>query len=120
MQQENELSQIEHHTLSSSQVRIWQVMSDYLDRVLERDGFLPCGLYVRPCAKGIYDVLVAEQGTNLAPPNTINDWMSVYAMAVNQQNAPAVRSSPPLKIYAAGVLPSVLRYYLDYVPDATK
>ncbi len=44
MKRENELSQIEHHTLSSGLARIWQVMSDCIDRGLERDGFLPGGL----------------------------------------------------------------------------
>ena len=41
MKRENELSQIEHHTLSSGLARIWQVMSDCIDRGLERDGFYP-------------------------------------------------------------------------------
>ena len=53
MKRENELSQIEHHALSSGLVQIWQVMSDCIDRELESDGFLPGGLYVRRCAKGI-------------------------------------------------------------------
>ena len=120
MKRENELSQIEHHTLSSGLAQIWQVMSDCIDRGLERDGFLPSGLYVRHCAKGIYDALIAKRGMNLAPPRTINDWMSVYAMAVHEENATGGKVITAPTNGAAYVLPTVLHYYLDHVPGATK
>ncbi|MFZ8869754.1 MAG: L-serine ammonia-lyase, partial [Paracoccaceae bacterium] len=119
MKRENELSQIEHDTLSSGLSRIWQVMSDCIDRGLARDGILPGGLNVRRRAKGIHDALIAERGMNLAPPHTINDWMSVYAMAVNEENAAGGQVVTAPTNGAAGVLPAVLRYYLDHVPGAT-
>ena len=87
---------------------------------MERDGFLPGGLYVHRRAKGIYEALIAERGTNLAPPHTINDWMSVYAMAVNEENAGGGQVVTAPTNGAAGVLPAVLRYYLDHVPGSTK
>ena len=120
MKQENDLSQIENRTLSSGLARIWQVMSDCIDRRLERDGFVPGDLYVRRRAKGIYVSLIAELGRNLAPPHTINDWMSLYAMAVNEENAVGGQVVTAPRNVAAGVLPAVLRYYLDHVPCATK
>ena len=120
MKRENELNQIEHNTLSSGLARIWQVMSDCIDRGLERDGILPGGLNVRRRAKGIHDALIAERGLNLAPPHTINDWMSVYAMAVNEENAAGGQVVTAPTNGAAGVLPAVLRYYLDHVPGATR
>jgi len=119
MKRENELSQIEHDTLSSGLSRIWQVMSDCIDRGLARDGILPGGLNVRRRAKGIHDALISERGMNLAPPHTINDWMSVYAMAVNEENAAGGQVVTAPTNGAAGVLPAVLRYYLDHVPGAT-
>ncbi|MGB1096137.1 MAG: L-serine ammonia-lyase [Paracoccaceae bacterium] len=119
MKRENEWSQIEHDTLSSGLSRIWQVMSDCIDRGLARDGILPGGLNVRRRAKGIHDALISERGMNLAPPHTINDWMSVYAMAVNEENAAGGQVVTAPTNGAAGVLPAVLRYYLDHVPGAT-
>ncbi len=53
----------------------------------EGRGVLPGGLKVRRRAKGIHDALMAERGLNLVAPHTINDWMSLYAMAVNEENA---------------------------------
>ena len=119
MKRENEWSQIEHDTLSSGLSRIWQVMSDCIDRGLAREGILPGGLNVRRRAKGIHDALISERGMNLAPPHTINDWMSVYAMAVNEENAAGGQVVTAPTNGAAGVLPAVLRYYLDHVPGAT-
>ena len=82
--------------------------------------FLPGGLCVRRRAKGIYDALIAERGTKLASPHMINDWMSVYAMAVNEENAAGCRVVTKPTNGAAGVLLALLRYYLDHVPGATK
>ena len=62
-------------------------MDDCIERGLHNDGILPGGLNVKRRAKGIYDALQAERGMNLTAPHTINDWMSVYAMAVNEENA---------------------------------
>ena len=95
-------------------------MSDCIDRGLERDGFLPGGLCVRRRAKGIYDALIAERGTKLASPHMINDWMSVYAMAANEENTSGGQVVTTPTNGAAGVLPAVLRYYLDHVPGVTK
>jgi len=64
--------------------RIWQVMGDCIGRGLASDGILPGGLKVKRRAKAIHESLLAERGMNLAPPHTVNDWISCYAMAVNE------------------------------------
>ncbi|MWD27600.1 L-serine ammonia-lyase [Aquicoccus sp. SCR17] len=99
--------------------RIWQVMNDCIDRGLANDGILPGGLNVKRRAKGIHDALQAERGMNLAPPHTINDWMSVYAMAVNEENAAGGQVVTAPTNGAAGVVPAVIRYWLDHVPGAS-
>ena len=76
-------------------------------------------LKVRRRAKGIHDALLAERGLNQTPPHIINDWMSLYAMAVNEENAAGGQVVTAPTNGAAGVLPAVLRYYLDHVPGAT-
>ncbi|MFE3837512.1 L-serine ammonia-lyase [Pseudogemmobacter sonorensis] len=99
--------------------RIWQVMSDCIDRGMRSDGILPGGLGVRRRAKGIHDALLAERGRNLAPPHVINDWMSLYAMAVNEENAAGGQVVTAPTNGAAGVVPAVIRYWLDHVPGAS-
>lgn len=119
MKRANELSRFSLADLSDGTARIWQVMNDCIDRGLESDGVLPGGLTVRRRAKGIHDALCAERGLNLSPPHTINDWMSVYAMAVNEENAAGGQVVTAPTNGAAGVVPAVLRYYLDHVPGAS-
>lgn len=116
----NEMSCAGHDALRSGIARLWQVMSDCIDRGLTRDGILPGGLQVKRRAKGIHDALMAERGMNLAPPHTINDWMSVYAMAVNEENAAGGQVVTAPTNGAAGVVPAVIRYYLDHVPGAQR
>ena len=63
---------------------------------------------------------MAERGLNLTPPHTINDWMSVYAMAVNEENAFGGQIVTAPTNGAAGVIPAVLKYYLTHVPNAVE
>ena len=119
MKRANELSRGEHDRLKSGTERLWQVMSDCIDRGLKTEGTLPGGLGVKRRAKAIYDKLMQERGMNLTAPHTINDWMSVYAMAVNEENAAGGQVVTAPTNGAAGVLPATLRYYLDHVPGAS-
>jgi len=98
--------------------RIWAVMRACMDRGLATDGILPGGLKVRRRAKAIHEALVAERGMNLTAPHVINDWMSVYAMAVNEENAAGGQVVTAPTNGAAGVVPAVIRYWLDHVPGA--
>lgn len=98
--------------------RVWRVMYDCMERGLAADGILPGGLNVRRRAHGIHRALVAERGNNIRAPHTINDWMSVYAMAVNEENAAGGQVVTAPTNGAAGVVPATLRYWLDHVPGA--
>ncbi|MEI4472558.1 L-serine ammonia-lyase [Frigidibacter sp. MR17.24] len=100
--------------------RIWSVMEACIDRGLVTDGILPGGLKVRRRAKGIHDALLAERGVNLTAPHAINDWMSTYAMAVNEENAAGGQVVTAPTNGAAGVMPAVIRYWLDHVPGASR
>ncbi|MCE8007938.1 L-serine ammonia-lyase [Aestuariivita sp.] len=120
MKRANEVSRGCSESLAKGSARLWQVMTDCIDRGLSTDGTLPGGLSVKRRAKGIYDALLAERGMNLTPPHTINDWMSVYAMAVNEENAAGGQVVTAPTNGAAGVVPAVLRYYLDHVPGASQ
>ncbi|MGE0749685.1 MAG: L-serine ammonia-lyase [Variibacter sp.] len=93
---------------------IWQTMNDCIDRGLTRDGVLPGGLKVRRRAKNILEQLKAERHSNRAQPHAASDWLSVYAMAVNEENAAGGKIVTAPTNGAAGVVPAVLRYYLDH------
>ncbi len=118
MKRENEIARGCATSLSSGTARIWEVMNACIERGLNATGTLPGGLKVRRRAGEIYRMLLAERGTNLAAPHMINDWISVYAMAVNEENAAGGQVVTAPTNGAAGVLPAVLRYYLEHVPGA--
>ncbi|WP_308916108.1 L-serine ammonia-lyase [Jannaschia sp. LMIT008] len=99
---------------------LWAMMDDCIDRGLATDGILPGGLSVRRRAKRIHEQLQAEAGRNLAQPHVVNDWLSVYAMAVNEENAAGGRVVTSPTNGAAGVVPSVIRYYRDHCIGATQ
>lgn len=119
MKKANEVARGCADSLAKGCARIWQVMNDCIDRGLSTDGTLPGGLNVKRRAKTIHDALKAERGMNLNAPHTINDWMSAYAMAVNEENAAGGQVVTAPTNGAAGVLPAVIRYWLDHVPGAT-
>jgi L-serine dehydratase len=119
MKRKNELSRRKGADLDTGIARIWEVMNDCIDRGLENDGILPGGLKVKRRARAIHQSLLAERGMNLSAPHTINDWMSTYAMAVNEENAAGGQVVTAPTNGAAGVIPATIRYWLDHVPGAT-
>lgn len=118
MKRTNELSRMPGADLEKGLARIWEVMNNCITRGLQTDGILPGGLHVRRRAKGIYDALQAERGMNLTAPHTINDFMSTYAMAVNEENAAGGQVVTAPTNGAAGVIPATIRYWQDHVPGA--
>ena len=100
--------------------RILDAMDGCIDRGLTQSGVLPGGLKVRRRAKSIHEALLAERGLNRVQPHTVNDWMSVYAMAVNEENAAGGRVVTSPTNGAAGVVPAVLRYYRDHCIGASR
>ena len=98
--------------------RIWSAMNACIDRGLARDGELPGGLHVKRRAKKILEQLQQERGSNRSQPHVTSDWLAVYAMAVNEENAAGGRVVTAPTNGAAGVIPAVLRYYLDHCVGA--
>ena len=99
---------------------IRDAMLSCIERGLRMEGELPGGLRVKRRAKAIHDQLQAEAGRNITQPHTINDWLSVYAMAVNEENAAGGRVVTAPTNGAAGVVPAVLHYYLTHCIGATE
>ncbi len=118
LKRENELSRLSQAELDDGLSKIWAAMSDCIQRGLNTDGTLPGGLNVKRRARGIYTALMNERGQNLTAPHTINDWISVYAMAVNEENAAGGQVVTAPTNGAAGVIPGTIKYWLDHVPGA--
>ncbi|MDJ1015849.1 MAG: L-serine ammonia-lyase [Paracoccaceae bacterium] len=120
LKRQNELTRMPAHKLDQGMRRIWEVMRGCMDRGLHVEGVLPGGLSVKRRAAGIVRSLEAERGMNLNAPHTINDWISVYAMAVNEENAAGGQVVTAPTNGAAGVVPATIRYWLDHVPGASE
>ncbi|MFG1374389.1 L-serine ammonia-lyase [Xanthobacter oligotrophicus] len=98
---------------------ILDAMFASIDRGLARDGALPGRLRVKRRAKAIHAQLQADRLANQRPPHEIMDWVSVFAMAVNEENAAGGRIVTAPTNGAAGIVPAVLRYVRDICPDTS-
>ena len=94
--------------------RIWNAMNACMNRGLSLSGTLPGGLKVKRRAAEIFAKLKAEQGGNSIQPHRVMDFLSVYAMAVNEENAAGGKVVTAPTNGAAGVMPAIIRYYLDH------
>ncbi|MEO1563665.1 MAG: L-serine ammonia-lyase [Pseudomonadota bacterium] len=119
MKRANEEVHLSRTDLNKRMDRVWEVMDSCIDAGLSSEGILPGGLSVRRRAKGIMDQLEEEKGVNLAQPHVVNDFLSVYAMAVNEENAAGGRVVTSPTNGAAGVVPAVIRYYRDHCVGAS-
>ncbi|MBK0400834.1 L-serine ammonia-lyase [Limibaculum sp. M0105] len=120
MKRANEETRMSRIDLDRGLDRIWEVMNACIERGMACEGILPGGLNVRRRAKSIHDQLVAERGLNRQMPHVANDWLSTYAMAVNEENAAGGQVVTSPTNGAAGVVPAVCRYYLDHIVGANR
>jgi L-serine dehydratase len=104
-------------TIRDGVLALWHVMNDCIERGIVNDGILPGGLHVRRRAPRL-SARLRDKGSSdpLAPL----DWVTVFAMAVNEENAAGGRVVTAPTNGAAGLVPAVARYYLDFVPDASE
>jgi L-serine dehydratase len=102
----------------SGLLRIWQVMQDCVKRGCEKEGILPGGLQVRRRAAEMCRTLSSQPEASLRDPLTTLDWVNLYALAVNEENAAGGRVVTAPTNGAAGIVPAVLHYYHRFVPGA--
>jgi len=103
---------------------IWQVMQDCVRRGCgidhpEADGVLPGPLKVRRRAPELYRHLTQRAERTLSDPLSVMDWVNLYAIAVNEENAAGGRVVTAPTNGAAGIIPAVLHYYDRFVPGAS-
>ena len=118
MQRANELSVLSERELDARLDAIAETMADCVRRGLREDGIMPGGLKIRRRAKAIHDRLQEDAMRNVFQPLLANDWLSVYAMAVNEENACGGRVVTAPTNGAAGVVPAVMQYVRHFHPEA--
>jgi L-serine dehydratase len=114
---ENELAATSESQVRERLMRIWQTMEACVRRGCEREGVLPGGLKVKRRAAELHRKLT-QQARGKDDPLVIMDWVNLYALAVNEENAAGGRVVTAPTNGAAGVIPAVLSYYRRFVKGA--
>lgn len=116
----NELTAMDETELSTRLAAIHTAMSACIDRGIGASGELPGGLRVKRRAPLIYGRLMERQERMLSDPLTILDWVNLWALAVNEENAAGGKVVTAPTNGAAGIVPSVLRFYERFAPGANQ
>ncbi|MEV6967367.1 L-serine ammonia-lyase [Hamadaea sp. NPDC051192] len=115
----NELSWRSEADVRAGLLHIWQVMADCVEAGCTQEGTLPGGLKVRRRAAELRRQLQSEVGRlGMTDPLRVMDWVTLFALAVNEENAGGGRVVTAPTNGAAGIVPAVLHYYARFVPAA--
>ena len=102
-------------------LHIWQVMQECVQNGIQNEGTLPGGLKVKRRAASLYASLMAKDRMDLISPSlSAMDWVNLYALAVNEENAAGGRMVTAPTNGAAGIIPAVLHYYWHWCPNANE
>jgi L-serine dehydratase len=113
----NETTWRKEAEIRSGLLKIWQAMQDCITAGFSHEGLLPGGLKVRRRAPILHQQVLAAGAS--ADPLRVIDWVNLYALAVNEENAAGGRVVTAPTNGAAGIIPAVLQYYRRFVPGAT-
>jgi L-serine dehydratase len=111
----NEASWRPEEETRAALLHIWDVMSSCIDRGCATDGVLPGSLKVRRRAHAFHESLSTQE---MSDPLSAMDWVNLYALAVNEENAAGGRVVTAPTNGAAGIVPAVLKYYSEFVDRA--
>jgi L-serine dehydratase len=112
----NETAWRPEHEVRSGLLHIWSVMQDCVARGITRQGVLPGRLKVPRRAAALHQQMVSTPGD--IDPLRVIDWVNLFALAVNEENASGGRVVTAPTNGAAGIIPAVLHYYVRFVPGA--
>ena len=115
----NEMSSLPADEIEQRLDRIIQVMMDCIDRGMTKEGQLPGGLNVKRRAPSLHRRLLAAASSNSRAQHEVMDWVSLYAIAVNEENAAGSKVVTAPTNGAAGIIPATLRYFRDHCREAS-
>jgi L-serine dehydratase len=114
----NELTWRSEADLREKLLGLWAVMRECVDNGCAAEGILPGGLNVRRRAPSLFKTLTADTG--VTDPLRAMEWVNLFALAVNEENAAGGRIVTAPTNGAAGIVPAVLHYYVKFVPGANE
>jgi L-serine dehydratase len=116
---ENEQAWRSEPAIREGLLTIWRVMQRCVERGCHEEGVLPGGMKVKRRAAELFRTLSSAPEAGLRDPLTAMDWVNLYALAVNEENAAGGRVVTAPTNGAAGIIPAVLHYYVRFVPGAS-
>ena len=117
---ENEKSWRSEDEVKAGLREIWNAMQSCVARGIRQEGTLPGGLHVTRRAPALFNELSSKPEAAMRDPLTTLDWVNLYALAVNEENAAGGRVVTAPTNGAAGIIPSVLHYYDRFCPGANE
>ncbi|MGM0982130.1 MAG: L-serine ammonia-lyase [Pseudomonadota bacterium] len=113
---ENEKAWRSEGEIRQGLLTIWAAMQGCVKQGMEAEGVLPGGLHVRRRAKALYQCMLASEDDHSLIASTMSamDWVNLYALAVNEENAAGGRMVTAPTNGAAGIIPAVLHYYMQF------
>ena len=116
----NELTWHNENDIENGIYKLWEVMEKCVFNGLNTEGELPGGLKVKRRAPSIYQNLIQNPEKNLSDVLSIMDWVNLYALAVNEENAAGGQVVTAPTNGAAGIIPAVLHYFVKFSPKADR
>ncbi len=116
----NELTWRSEKEVHDGLLRIWNVMKACAKRGCHQEGILPGGLNVRRRAAGLYRHLHSHEREIQRHPAEVMEWVNLWALAVNEENAAGSRVVTAPTNGAAGIIPAVLHYYMKFTENASE
>jgi len=116
----NEISWRPRAEVRRGLLKLWGAMKACVERGVRHEGVLPGPLKVPRRAPRLYKELSSRPEEAMKDPLTVLDWVNLYALAVNEENAAGGRVVTAPTNGAAGIVPAVLHYYRRFVPGATE
>ncbi|HSP58883.1 MAG TPA: L-serine ammonia-lyase, partial [Halomonas sp.] len=116
----NEMAWCSEEAVRAGLQDIWQAMQACVEKGVEAEGVLPGGLNVRRRARSLHQRLLSMEDDRSMIASTFSamDWVNVFALAVNEENAAGGRMVTAPTNGAAGIIPAVLHYYMKFQPGA--
>jgi L-serine dehydratase len=116
----NELTWRSEQQICDGLLRIWDVMQACVERGYRTEGNLPGPLGVKRRAKHLHDKLLGQTAAERDQSHAAMDWLNLFALAVNEENAGGGRVVTAPTNGAAGIIPAVLHYYVRFIHGATR
>jgi len=117
---ENEKAWRSEEEIRDGLLKIWEAMRNCVARGCEQTGTLPGGLGVKRRAADLFESLCSRPEANLSDPLSVMDWVNLYALAVNEENAAGGKVVTAPTNGAAGIIPAIMHYYDRFVPGANE